>query len=260
MDKSFNKVKSGVEMFNFFVENNSREGNYYYIEGADFNHIKNVVRMHSGDELLVSENGMSHLCMIKSFDGEVCVAEIVEENYQNTDLPVEIHLFQALPKGDKMEFIIQKTVELGVDKIYPVEMKRCVVKLDDKKKKSKVSRWQSISESAAKQSKRCKIPEMCDVLSFKEAMKKAEEMDLFLVPYESERGMLSTKEALDEIKSGMKIGIIIGPEGGFEDSEVESAIGIGGKVVSLGSRILRTETAAMTAVGMVMLHVEMNVE
>ncbi len=247
-------------MFNFFVENNSRSGNCYYIEGHDFNHIKNVLRMHMGDEFLVSENGMSHLCEIKSFEGDTCVAEIIEENFQNTDLPVEIHLFQALPKGDKMEFIIQKTVELGVDKIHPVEMKRCVVKLDDKKKKSKIQRWQSISESAAKQSKRCKIPEIGDVLSFKEAMEKAKEMDLFLVPFESKRGMLDTKDALSEIKSGMKVGIIIGPEGGFEDKEVEEAVEIGGKTVSLGSRILRTETAAMTSVGMVMLHVEMNVE
>lgn len=247
-------------MFNFFVEDNSREGNCYYIEGHDFNHIKNVLRMHDGDEILVSENGMSHLCRIVSLEGDTCVAEIREENFQNTDLPVEIHLFQALPKGDKMEFIIQKTVELGVDKIHPVEMKRCVVKLDDKKKKSKVSRWQSISESAAKQSKRCKIPEIGDVLSFKQAMDKAKEMDLFLVPFESKRGMLDTKDALSEIKPGMKIGIIIGPEGGFEDKEVEDSVAVGGKTVSLGSRILRTETAAMTSVGMVMLHVEMNVE
>lgn len=247
-------------MFNFFVDSNSREGNCYYIGGADFNHIKNVVRMHTGDEILVSENGASHLCEIKSLEGETCVAEIIKENYQNTDLPVEIHLFQALPKGDKMEFIIQKTVELGVCKIYPVEMKRCVVKLDDKKKKSKVARWQAISESAAKQSKRCTIPEIENVLSYKQAMEKAKEMDLFLVPFESKRGMLDTKEALAEIKSGMKIGIIIGPEGGFEDKEVENANSVGGKTVSLGSRILRTETAAMTAVGMVMLHVEMNVE
>ncbi|MBR3588038.1 MAG: 16S rRNA (uracil(1498)-N(3))-methyltransferase [Clostridia bacterium] len=247
-------------MFNFFVEDNSRNGNSYYIEGHDFNHIKNVLRMHDGDTILVSENGMSHLCEIKSLDGDTCIAEIIEENFQNTDLPVEIHLFQALPKGDKMEFIIQKTVELGVDKIYPVEMKRCVVKLDDKKKKSKIQRWQSISESAAKQSKRCKIPEIGDVLSFKQAMEKVKEMDLFLVPFESKRGMLDTKDALSEIKSGMKIGIIIGPEGGFEDKEVEDAVAVGGKTVSLGSRILRTETAAMTSVGMVMLHVEMNVE
>ncbi len=247
-------------MFNFFVEDNSRNGNSYYIEGHDFNHIKNVLRMHDGDTILVSENGMSHLCEIKSLEGDTCIAEIIEENFQNTDLPVEIHLFQALPKGDKMEFIIQKTVELGVDKIYPVEMKRCVVKLDDKKKKSKIQRWQSISESAAKQSKRCKIPEIGDVLSFKQAMEKVKEMDLFLVPFESKRGMLDTKDALSEIKSGMKIGIIIGPEGGFEDKEVEDAVAVGGKTVSLGSRILRTETAAMTSVGMVMLHVEMNVE
>ena len=157
-----------------------------------------------------------------------------------------------------MELIIQKTVELGVEGIIPVEMNRCVVKLDDKKKKSKVSRWQTISESAAKQSKRNTIPEIYDVLTYKQAMEKAKEMDVFLVPYESKNGMEDTKTALSQIKSGMSVGILIGPEGGFDDKEVELAFKNGGKVVSLGKRILRTETAAITSVSMCMLHAEMH--
>ena len=156
-----------------------------------------------------------------------------------------------------MEYIIQKCVELGVFAITPVEMKHCVVKLDDKKKKSKVSRWQTISESAAKQSKRNTIPEIYDVLTYKQAMEKAKEMDVFLVPYESKNGMEDTKTALSQIKSGMSVGILIGPEGGFDEKEVELAFKNGGKVVSLGKRILRTETAAITSVSMCMLHAEM---
>ena len=246
-------------MYNFFAEDNSRQDDCYYITGSDFNHIKNVLRMKPGDTFLVSENGISNLCRLESTEGETAVAVIEEENYQNTELPVKIYLFQGLPKGDKMELIIQKTVELGVYEIIPVEMSRCVVKLDDKKKKSKQSRWQTISESAAKQSKRNFVPQIGDVLTYRQALEKAKELDLFLVPYESKNGMADTKDALDSIKSGMSVGIFIGPEGGFDEKEIESAFGIGGKVVSLGQRILRTETAAMTSVAMCMLHVEMNV-
>ncbi len=244
-------------MYNFFVNENQKLNDKYVITGTDFNHIKNVLRMTVGDTFLVSENGISNLCEIECFDNESVVAKIIEENYNDTNLPIKIYLFQGLPKGDKMELIIQKTVELGVEGIIPVEMNRCVVKLDDKKKKSKVSRWQTISESAAKQSKRNTIPEICDVLTYKQAMEKAKEMDLFLVPYESKNGMEDTKTALSQIKSGMSVGILIGPEGGFDEKEVELAFENGGKVVSLGKRILRTETAAITSVGMCMLHAEM---
>lgn len=245
-------------MYNFFAQDNSRQEDCYYITGSDFNHIKNVLRMKTGDTFLVSENGMSNLCRLENIEGETAVAVIIEENYQNTELPVRICLFQGLPKGDKMELIIQKTVELGVHEIIPVEMSRCVVKLDDKKKKSKQTRWQTISESAAKQSKRNFIPKIGDVLTYKQALEKAKELDILLVPYESKNGMADTKEALGGIKNGMSVGIFIGPEGGFDESEIESAVGKGGKVVSLGQRILRTETAALTAVAMCMLHVEMN--
>ena len=244
-------------MYNFFVNENQKLNDKYVITGTDFNHIKNVLRMTVGDTFLVSENGVSNLCEIEDFIEDSVVVKIIEENYNDTNLPIKIYLFQGLPKGDKMDFIIQKTVELGVEGIIPVEMNRCVVKLDDKKKKSKVSRWQTISESAAKQSKRNTIPEIYDVLTYKQAMKKAKEMDLFLVPYESKNGMEDTKNALSQLKSGMSVGILIGPEGGFDEKEVELAFENGGKVVSLGKRILRTETAAITSVSMCMLHAEM---
>ncbi len=246
-------------MYNFFARDNSRQEDCYYITGSDFNHIKNVLRMKPGDTFLVSENGVSNLCRLECIDGETAVAVITEENYQNTELSVKIYLFQGLPKGDKMELIIQKTVELGVHEIIPVEMSRCVVKLDDKKKKSKQARWQTISESAAKQSKRNFIPEIGNVLTYKQALEKAKELDILLVPYESKNGMKDTKDALDEIRNGMSVGIFIGPEGGFDESEIELALGNNGKVISLGQRILRTETAALTSVAMCMLHVEMNV-
>lgn len=245
-------------MFNFFVDKANRQGDIFYINGTDFNHIKNVLRMREGDEVLISCEGKSHLCSIASLDGETATVKIEQEDYRSTELPVEIILFQGLPKADKMELIIQKTVELGVNKIYPVEMNRCVVKLDAKKKNAKQSRWQAIAESAAKQSKRNIIPEIGEVLTYKQMLEKAKELDLFFIPYENKDGMLATKAALGKIKGGMKIGLLIGPEGGFEGSEIEQAENAGGLTVSLGARILRTETAAITSVAMCMLHIEMS--
>lgn len=247
-------------MFNFFAEKESRQGDSFHLTGPDCNHIKNVLRMKKGDTFLVSCDGKSHLCSLSECENDFAVADIIEENFQDTELPVRLYLFQGLPKGDKMELIIQKAVELGVHKLIPVEMNRCVVKLDGKKKVSKTARWQAIAESAAKQSKRTLVPEIEVPVSYGEALKKASELDLLLVPYESKKGMEDTREALSLIKKGSSVGILIGPEGGFEESEVERAFSAGGKVVSLGSRILRTETAAITAVGMCMLHIEMNLK
>ncbi len=247
-------------MFNFFVDESAREGNDFRIGGKDYNHICNVLRMRVGDTFLVSCGGISSLCRLDRVEGDAVVAEIVEEDHRSTELPVRFYLFQGLPKGDKIELIIEKTVELGVAGIIPVEMRRCVMKLDDKKKKSRRERWQAIAESAAKQSKRNLIPEVFDVLSYKLAMQKAAEMDLFLVPYENERGMAATREALDRIRPGMSVGILVGPEGGFDDQEIALAREAGAAVISLGKRILRAETAALTAVGMGMLHVEMNLD
>lgn len=245
-------------MFNFFVDESAQNGDRFCITGADCNHIRNVLRMQIGDTFLVSCAGFSHLCRLDAFAGNTVIAQMIEENYQDTELPVRFVLFQGLPKGDKLELIIQKTVELGVAEIVPVEMSRCVVKLDDKKKKAKQLRWQAIAESAAKQSKRNVIPAVTEAVSYKKALEQASRLDLLLVPYENERGMAATREALARIRAGMSVGILIGPEGGFEEAEIEQANRIGGKIISLGSRILRAETAAVTAVGMGMLHVEMN--
>ncbi len=247
-------------MYNFFVDKFARADNSFKISGKDHNHICNVLRMQVGETFLVSCEGVSHLCRLAEIDKEEVTAEILEEDYRNTELPVKFYLFQGLPKADKLELIIQKTVELGVAGIIPVEMSRSIVKLDDKKKKQRKERWQAIAESAAKQSKRNVIPEVFDVLSYKLAMQKAAGMDLFLVPYENERGMAATKEALDRIKPGMSVGILVGPEGGFDDKEIDLAREAGAVVISLGSRILRAETAAITAVAMGMLHVEMNTD
>lgn len=245
-------------MFNFFASSDSRNNDTYTICGGDLNHIKNVLRMKTGDTFLVSDNGSSHLCEIISLCEDSAVAKIIEENYLDTELPIEIYLFQGLPKSDKMELIIQKTVELGVHSVIPTEMNRCVVKLEEKKKKSKTERWQSISESAAKQSKRNIIPEIKSVMSYKEALRFAAELDIILLPYEAENGMQSSVNALSKIKSGMKIGIFIGPEGGFDENEVILARDMGADIISLGKRILRTETAAITSVAMCMLYAEIN--
>ena len=155
-----------------------------------------------------------------------------------------------------MEFIIEKAVELGAFSVIPTEMEHCVVKLDEKKKAAKVERWQKISESAAKQSKRNIIPEVAKCLSYKQALEFAKTLDLLLVPYESASGMAATKSALGKIKSGMSVGIIIGAEGGFSEKEIEAAKDIGGEIISLGKRILRTETAAVTAISLCMLYAE----
>lgn len=247
-------------MHNFFVNSEARTGDGFNITGKDYNHIKNVLRMSVGDIFLVSLENKSHLCEINRFEEGAVIAQIIEEDYKNTNLPIKIHLFQGLPKSDKMELIIQKAVELGADRIIPTEMTNCVVKLDEKKKTSKTARWQSIAESAAKQSKRNSVPEVSLPLRFNEALTEAEKLDLILVPYECEEGMKSTAEALKEIKSGMNIGIFIGAEGGFTDKEIDLCTKKGAKIISLGKRILRTETAAITAVGMCMLYAEMNLE
>lgn len=243
-------------MFNFFVDENNKQGNCYIITDADYNHIKNVLRMAEGEKLLVSVGGKSDLCEIERFGPDAVTVKILAENYNDTELKTKIYLFQGLPKSDKMELIIQKSVELGVAGIIPVEMSRSVVKLDGKKKVSKQLRWQSIAESAAKQSKRNTIPKVFDVVNLKQALDMASEFDMLIVPYECKEGMVATKNAINQLKTCKSVGILIGPEGGFEPKEIELAERNGGKIISLGKRILRTETAAITAVGMCMLALE----
>lgn len=242
-------------MYNFFV-NQKQLNNLYEITGSDYNHIKNVLRMKVGDEFLVTCNEQSDLCKIVEFTENSVVLKVIKENYMETELPIKVYLFQGLPKSDKMELIIQKAVELGVYKIVPVEMNRCVVKLDAKKKGQKVERYNAIAEAGAKQSKRNVIPTVEKVLTFNEALNYAKTLDLFIAPYECENGVDGTKKALLKIKRGMSVGVIIGPEGGFSGSEIQAVKDIGADVISLGKRILRTETASITALSLLMLYAE----
>lgn len=246
-------------MQRFFVETYQieEENHCIHVTGADVNHIKNVLRMKQGEELWISDGGTKeYRCEIESLGDEEVLLHIIYAQEPNYELPNRIYLFQGLPKADKMELIIQKAVELGAYAIVPVETKRCVVKLDEKKVAKKTARWQQIAESAAKQSKRMLIPNVHQVLSFKEALKYAESMDIRLIPYELAKGMQETKEILAAIEQGQSIGIFIGPEGGFEEKEVEAAISEGAKPITLGKRILRTETAGLAILSVLMFQLE----
>jgi len=236
-------------MYQFFVEEKQMSGDSISIIGSDVNHIKNVLRMKSGEKvrISISDNGRSFFGTIDSITEEEIMVHIQEEDMTGTELSNKIYLFQGLPKGDKMELIIQKAVELGVYEIIPVAMKNCVVKLDDKKAASKVKRWQAISESAAKQSKRTLIPQINMPISWKESLKLAEDLDVVLIPYENERGMEATRDIMQSIKPGQSIGVFVGPEGGFAPDEIEM---ISGNRISLGRRILRTETAGLATLSM----------
>ena len=246
-------------MFHFFVSPDNITTQAVTITGGDVNHIKNVLRMKIGEKFIANDgNGGSYCCAVSEIYDDRIIAEILEGQLSSTELPVRLVLFQGLPKADKMELIIQKAVELGVSEIVPVEMARCVVKLDEKKKKSKTARWQSISESAAKQSGRTVIPEVHDAMSYKNALGFAKDFDIVFVPYECADSMAKMKEKMNEIKPGMSVGIFIGPEGGFEKDEIEKAVEAGGEIVSLGKRILRTETASIAALAICMFNIESN--
>lgn len=251
-------------MYHFFVEPGQISDKSVIITGEDVNHIKNVIRLKVGDEISISNgiDGRDYRCGIASItDTEIlCELRFIKED--GVELPSKVYLFQGLPKGDKMELIIQKMVELGVYEIIPVAMKRCVVRLDDKKAKSKIARWQGISEAAAKQSKRGVVPQIHDVMSYQSALEYAQTMDVKLVPYEMEEtldgasGMAGTKQIIEGLKPGQSVAVFIGPEGGFEESEIQSAIDAGMKPITLGKRILRTETAGMTVMAWLMYQLE----
>ncbi len=243
-------------MQQIFVEENLRVDSTFTIGGEDARHLSLVLRMKAGEILRVSAlAGENFLCEIMKIHKD-SVTLFVKEEVPSTELDAKIYLFQAIPKGDRMETVIEKAVELGVFEIIPVEMKYCVVKLDDKRKEKRVERYRAIAESAAKQSKRSYIPQVHDVMTFEDALAFAKQMDIFLLPYESKEGMKSTKIALKDLSNAKSIAIMIGPEGGFSLEEIEAAKD-DAKIISLGSRILRTDTAAITAMSMVMLGLEM---
>lgn len=244
-------------MYHFFVQQDQISDEQITITGTDVNHIKNVLRMGAGETVLIS-NGVDkdYYCKIVSVSSDAVLTQILSVKEESTELPARLILFQGLPKSDKMELIIQKAVELGVYEVIPVETKRTVVKLDKKKEESKRRRWQAVSESAAKQSGRIMIPSVNAVHSFREAIALSKELDMVIIPFEHAEGMAQTKEVLSLIKPGMSVGIFIGPEGGFEDSEVLYAQDNGAKEITLGKRILRTETAGMAILSVLAFQLE----
>lgn len=235
-------------MHRFFIQHSQIQGSRLYVEGPDVNHIKNVLRMKRGDQVMVSDGeGMQYLCALESFTDGLVWFEIVDTWKENRELSSKLYLFQGLPKSDKMELIIQKAVELGVYEVIPVKTRRTVVKLDEKKEAARVARWNAIAESAAKQSGRRVIPKVTGVMTFREALDYSDDFQVKLIPFEHARGMEGAKREFERIRPGMDAGIFIGPEGGFEDEEIALAESLGVKPVSLGRRILRTETAGLMA-------------
>lgn len=245
-------------MYQFFVEPSQIQDKRIVITGNDVNHIKNVLRMKIGEEIAVSNgiDGKEYRCGIEELgeDQIVCTLRFIKED--GVELSSQIYLFQGLPKADKMELIIQKAVELGVHEVIPMATKRCVVKLDEKKAVSKINRWQGIAEAAAKQSKRGVIPQVHSVMNMKEAVAYAGEMEVRLIPYELAEDMAHTKQLIEQVKPGQKVAIFIGPEGGFEEAEVQMALEAGIEPITLGRRILRTETAGFTILSWLMYHLE----
>ena len=238
-------------MYRFFVRPGNICGNDIYIEGQDFNHIKNVLRMRVGEELSVvaeedtgmegyagaesgenaeSVGGKEYRCEIADYEEDRVHLKLRFIKEDNVELPNRIYLLQGLPKGDKMELIIQKAVELGVFEIIPVQMKRSVVRYDGKKEASKITRFNAISEA------------------FKDAVTYCKDMDVKLLPYElaDMDAMDKTREIFGNIQKGQSVAVFIGPEGGFDETEYEQAAGAGFTPITLGHRILRTETAGMT--------------
>lgn len=240
-------------MYKFFVEPEQIVEDTVFITGEDVNHIVHVLRMKKGEQVLVStSNDREYLCEITALEEEAVQLKLLDVYGSNRELPIEVTLYQALPKGDKMETVIQKMVELGAVRIVPVVTKRCVVQLDQKKAAKKVARWNAISEAAAKQSKRNKIPEVMMPMSFAEALLDAKKLEAALIPYENAEGMEQARCMVDEAAKKRSLGIFIGPEGGFTEQEIEKSQQNGVKPISLGHRILRTETAGMMLMSVIM--------
>lgn len=234
------------------------------IEGEDVQHISKVLRLSEGDQIILCDGENSvYISEIKTVEKTFIKAQVLEKKESDSEPSVEITLFQGIPKGDKMDLIIQKSVEMGIHRIVPVIMKRSIVKIENEKDgKKKQERWQRIAMEAAKQSGRGRIPQVLAPLSFSEALKISEKIDFRILPYEKEEA-LSIKKSIEGFINGLKektddtvfkssIAILVGPEGGFEIKEVERAILSGFAPVTLGKRILRTETAGFVALACLM--------
>ena len=247
----------------FFVRNENIIDNKIKIEGQDVKHIKNVLRKRIGDKITIcnSNIGQDYLCEIKEIEEENIICDILQKLETNCESNVKVTILQGLPKADKMELVIQKSVELGVYEITPVEMKRSIVKLSEKDKNKKVERWQKIAEVASKQSGRNIIPQINKVTNVKEICNFSKQYDILLVAYENEEKH-TLKEEIAKMKEmfskqkQIKIGILIGPEGGIAPEEIENLKEYGAKVITLGKRILRTETVALNVLSIIMYELD----
>ena len=230
---------------------------YVEIYGEDVNHIRNVLRLRVGEEITLCNGlGCDYLCKLSDITQEKVVADIVDICDNLSELDTKITLFQGYPKSDKLELIIQKTIELGVSRIVPVMTKRTVVKLDDKKAGKKTKRYEGIARAAAKQCGRGIVPEITEPVSFKESIDMAKYLDMSIIPYEEAEGIEYSRKVLSDIKGKRTLGIFIGPEGGFDREEVELAMKSGIIPITLGHRILRTETAGMAVMSIIMFEIE----
>ena len=251
-------------MFHFFVDSCQITPDLKKVEitGSDYNHIANVLRMKVGEQFSVSvreeEEARELFYEIEEITGDSVIGNLCFVEEKGNELPSKIYLFQGLPKVDKMELIIQKAVELGAYRIVPMKTKRCVVKIDEKKAPAKQKRWQAISEAAAKQSKRGIIPEVMMPITMKQAIEfcNSEGIDVRLIPYENAKDISVTRQIIDNIKPGQSIAVFIGPEGGFAEDEIALCSENNIKPITLGKRILRTETAGFTTIAWLMYHLE----
>lgn len=242
----------------FFVKHNQINENNIIILGEDVNHIINVLRMKVKDKINIcdSENEINYIAQIEKFNKEEVICEVIKVLEDNTEPNTKITLFQGLPKFDKMELIIQKCTEIGVNKIVPVEMNRSIVKI---KNNDKIERWNKISQIAAKQSMRNVIPLVENVKKLDDVINDINKFDIVFVAYENEKEN-TLKQELGKIKAKNKnqnIAIIIGPEGGFDDIEIQKLKKLSNaSIVTLGKRILRTETAGLVMAGNILYELE----
>ncbi len=247
----------------FFVTEEQVKDETIKITGKDVNHIKNVLRMKIEDKLqiCIEELKKDTICEIKEINKEDIICKILEIEENSVENNIEVSIFQGLPKNDKMELIIQKAVELGVYDIYPCKLKRCIVKLNEKDEKKKIERWQKISEVAAKQCGRGIIPKIQRVTSLNEICEDISNYDSVLVAYEEEKEnyIKSELKKLSEKANNnekVKIAVVIGPEGGIDKEEIEKLRQNGAKIITLGKRILRTETVAFNILSNIMYELE----
>ena len=250
------------DMPRFFVRNKQIKETTIEILGEDVKHIKNVLRKQIGDDIEIcnQDTEKSYICKIEKIENESILVNIIEKLKSHDD-KIKIDIYQGLPKADKMELIIQKSVELGANAIIPVAMKRCVVKIDSKDEVKKIARWQKIAESAAKQCGRDNIPEIGTITKIENIIKLINEYDSLIIAYENEKNNTIKKELLKikktfQQKGKIKIAVVIGPEGGLEEKDVKLLQQNGAKIVTLGNRILRTETVALNILSVIRYELE----